>query len=279
MGLLGAHMKTSKGVGNALRDGKAIGAQSVQLFTSSPQMWRPSSASPEKVADFKLAMQETGLTQVISHDSYLVNLCAPEPEIREKSFNALKGEMTRCGLYGIPYVVSHMGSHKGQGEEYGIKVIAEAAKQILDDTPEEVMLLMETTAGTGSALGATFEQLAAVIDLLQAPKRLAVCLDTCHIFAAGYEIRTRETYEMVFEHFDNLIGCERLKAFHLNDSKKGLGSHIDRHENIGEGELGLEPFRFLVNDPRFADVPMTLETEVGEHARNLATLISLEGSP
>lgn len=275
MGLLGAHMKASKGLGNALREGKAIGAEAVQVFTSSPQMWRASSVTPEKVADIEKARQETGLTQIVSHDSYLVNLCAPEPEIRQKSFDGLKGEMLRCGIYGIPYVVSHMGAHKGQGEEYGIKTVAEATLQILDDTPDEVMLLMETTAGSGSALGATFEQLAAVFELCKWPSRLGACLDTCHIFVAGYDITTREGYELVFEHFDNLIGVDRLKAFHLNDSKKGLGSHVDRHEHIGKGTLGLDPFRFLVNDARFASVPMLLETEVEGHAEDLATLRSL----
>jgi deoxyribonuclease-4 len=268
-------MKTSKGLGNALREGKAIGAEAVQVFTSSPQMWRASSVTPEKIADIDKAREETGITQIVSHDSYLVNLCAPEPEIREKSFKGLKGEIERCAAYRIPYVVSHMGSHKGQGEEYGIKVIAEATKQILAETPDEVMLLMETTAGAGSALGATFEQLAAVGELLKWPKRLGVCLDTCHVYVAGYDIKSEEGYELVFEYFDSLIGCDRLRAFHLNDSKKGLGSHVDRHENIGEGTLGLEPFRRLVNDPRFADRPMTLETEVGEHARNLVTLRGL----
>ncbi|MFI5384891.1 MAG: deoxyribonuclease IV [Fimbriimonadales bacterium] len=275
MGLLGAHMKASKGLGNALREGKAIGAEAVQVFTSSPQMWRQSSATPEKIDDLNRARAETGLTEIVSHDSYLVNLCAPEPEIRQKSFDGLKGEMLRCGVYRIPFVVSHMGAHKGQGEEYGITVVAEAALEILAETPEEVMLLMETTAGSGSALGATFEQLAAVLDLCKRPKRLGVCLDTCHIFAAGYDIRSRESYEMVLEHFDNLIGWDRLKAFHLNDSKKGLGSHIDRHEHIGRGELGLEPFQFLVNEHRFTDTPMLLETEVSGHAADLATLRSL----
>ncbi|HWA81948.1 MAG TPA: deoxyribonuclease IV [Fimbriimonadaceae bacterium] len=278
MALLGAHMKASKGLGSALREAKAMGAQAAQVFTSSPQMWRASSATPEKIADFKAAQAETGLTQVVSHDSYLVNLCAPEAEIREKSLNALKGEIQRCAAYGIPFVVSHMGAHKGQGEAYGIETIAKATLAILAETPEEVMLLMETTAGSGSALGATFEQLGAVLDACKRPPRLGACLDTCHIFAAGYEIRTRETYEMVFEHFDNVVGLDRLKAFHLNDSKKGLGSHVDRHESIGKGELGLEPFRFLVNDPRFAETPMLLETAVEEHASDLATLRSLIAS-
>lgn len=268
-------MKASKGMGNALREGKAIGAEAVQVFTSSPQMWRASAVTPEKIADFKSAQADTGLTQVVSHDSYLVNLCAPESDIREKSFDGLKGEMIRCGIYGIPFVVSHMGAHKAQGEEYGIKTIAEATLRILDETPEEVMLLMETTAGSGSAMGATFEQLGAVLDACKRPARLGTCLDTCHIFVAGYEIRTRETYEMVFEHFDNVVGLDRLRAFHLNDSKKGLGSHVDRHEAIGKGELGLEPFRFLVNDARFAQTPMLLETAVEGHAADLATLRSL----
>jgi len=275
MGLLGAHMKASKGLGNALREGKAIGAEAVQVFTSSPQMWRASSVTEEKIDDLNKAREETGLTEIVSHDSYLVNLCAPEPEIAQKSSDALKGEMTRCGTYRIPFVVSHMGAHKGQGEEYGIKAVAEATVRLLAETPPEVTLLMETTAGSGSALGATFEQLAAILDLCKRPARLGVCLDTCHIFAAGYEIRTRECYDMVFEHFDNLIGLERLHAFHLNDSKKGLGSHIDRHEHIGKGELGLEPFRFLVNDQRFEKIAMMLETEVSGHAADLATLRSL----
>lgn len=255
-----------------------MGAEAVQVFTSSPQMWRASSATPEKIADFQTAQAATGLTEVVSHDSYLVNLCAPEPEIRQKSFEGLKGEMIRCGTYGIHYVVSHMGSHKGQGEEYGMKVVAEAATEILAETPEDVMLLMETTAGSGSALGATFEQLATVLDLCKRPPRLGICLDTCHIFVAGYDIRTREGYEMVFEHFDNLIGWKLLKAFHLNDSKKGLGSHVDRHEAIGKGELGIEPFRFLVNERRFAKTPMLLETEVEGHAADLDTLRSLRGT-
>ena len=277
MGLLGAHMKASKGLGNALREGKAIGAEAVQVFTSSPQMWRASSVTQEKLDDLNEARRQTGLTMIVSHDSYLVNLCAPEPEIAQKSFDALEGEMTRCAAYGIPFVVSHMGAHKGQGEEYGITTVAEATTRLLADTPADVTLLMETTAGSGSALGATFEQLAAVLDLCGRPERLGVCLDTCHIFAAGYEIRNRECYDMVFEHFDNLIGLDRLGAFHLNDSKKGLGSHIDRHEHIGQGELGLEPFRFLVNDGRFKSVPMLLETEVSGHAADLKTLRDLIG--
>ncbi len=273
--LLGAHMRTSKGMGNALRDGKAIGADAVQVFTSSPQMWRASTVTPEKVEDFKRATQETGIVDVVSHDSYLVNLCAPEEEIREKSRNALTGEIHRCALYGIGKVVSHMGAHKGQGEEHGIKVIAEATARILDETSDEVTLLMETTAGSGSALGATFEQLAAVLELLKGPRRLGVCLDTCHVYVAGYDIRTDEGYDLVWQHFDHCIGIDRLGAIHCNDSVKGLGSHVDRHADIGQGTLGLEPFRRLVNDARFTKVPILLETETEKHAQNLEVLRSL----
>lgn len=273
--LLGAHMRTSKGLGNALRDGKAIGCSAIQVFTSSPQMWRASSVTPEKVADFVKATEDTGIVDVVSHDSYLVNLCAPEPEIKEKSFNGLKGELTRCAAYGISKVVSHMGSHKGQGEEVGISGIIEATHRLLEETPDSVTLLMETTAGSGSALGATFEQLAAVMDGLKAPKRLGICLDTCHIYVAGYDIRSEEGYELVFQHFDNLLGIEKLGAIHCNDSVKGLGSHVDRHADIGEGTLGLEPFRRLVNDPRFERVPILLETETEKHQQNLDVLKSL----
>lgn len=268
-------MRTSKGMGNALRDGKAIGCAAIQVFTSSPQMWRASSVTPEKVADFKLATEETGIVDVVSHDSYLVNLCAPEPEIKEKSINALTGEINRCAAYGIGKVVSHMGSHKGQGEDVGIAGIIEATRKILDDTPDSVTLLMETTAGTGSALGATFEQLAAVMDGLKAPKRLGICLDTCHVYVAGYDIRSEEGYELVWQHFDNLLGIEKLGAIHCNDSVKGIGSHTDRHADIGAGTLGLEPFRRLVNDTRFERVPILLETETEKHAQNLEVLKSL----
>lgn len=258
--LLGAHMPIKGGLGNALRQGKEIGCTAVQVFTSSPQQWYAKPLAPEAIADFKKAQEETGITSVVSHDSYLINLCAPSEEIVAKSFAGLKGEIQRCAAYGIPYVVSHMGATKGQEEDACFARVAEITLAILDDTPESVTLLMETTAGQGSSLNSRFEELARLIEQCGGHPRLGVCLDTCHIFAAGYDIRTAEGYTSTFDEFDRLIGIDRLKAIHCNDSKKGLGSRVDRHAHIGEGELGQEPFRLLVNDPRFANTPILLET-------------------
>lgn len=274
--LLGAHMPAKGGIHNAIRDGKAIGCTAVQVFTSSPQMWKSSPVTPEKVAEFKKAVADTGIDPmaVVSHDSYLINLCAPDLELREKSVNGLKDEIFRCSLYGIPFVVSHMGAEKGQGEEEALRIVAENAVRILDETPGNVTLLMETTAGQGSALNYKFDHLARILELAGGPARLGVCLDTCHIFVAGYDIRDDASYAKSFEEFGRLVGFDRLKAIHCNDSKNPLGKRVDRHEHIGKGEIGPRAFELLVNDPRFERTPILLETPESEtmHAVNLATL-------
>lgn len=258
--LIGAHMPTAGGLGNAVRNGKRIGCTAVQVFTSSPQQWKAKEITPEMAADFKAALAETGIDCVVSHDSYLVNLCAPTPENRAKSIEGLKGELRRCATYGIRWAVSHMGSHMDQGVEVGLRCVAASAAEVLADTPEEVMILAETTAGQGSALDSRFEELAAILDLMKGHPRLGVCLDTCHIFAAGYDIRTPETYEKTFEEFGRVVGFDRLKAIHCNDSKKGLGTRVDRHEHLGKGEIGPTAFHLLVNDPRFEQIPILIET-------------------
>jgi deoxyribonuclease IV len=272
-------MPTGGGLGNALRTGHSIGCTAVQVFTSSPQQWKAKAITPEMVQDFRAARFETGIDAVISHDSYLVNLAAGTPEHADKSFGALKGEIERCSLLGIPFVVSHMGAHGGAGEEEGLRKVAEATVRLLDETPDDVTLCMETTAGQGSALNSRFAQLAAVLEACGSHPRLAVCLDTCHIFVAGYDIRTEEAFRKTFDEFDRIVGFDRLKVVHCNDSKKGLGSKVDRHAHIGEGEIGREAFRLLLNDPRFERIPIVLETPdaTEEHARNLATLRSLAG--
>jgi deoxyribonuclease-4 len=270
-------MPAAGGIHNAILGGHAIGCTAVQVFTSSPQMWKASAVTPEKVKLFKDAQEKTGITEVVSHDSYLVNLCAPNPEIRAKSLEGLKGEMFRCAVYGIRYVVSHMGAAHGQESHLALKTVAEGAKEVLDETPEDVTLLMETTAGQGSALNSRFEELAWLIDALKGHPRLCVCLDTCHIFVAGYDIRTPETYEASFADFGKVVGFDRLKAIHCNDSKKGLGTRVDRHAQIGEGEIGIDGFSLLVNDARFEKVPILLETPEAEtmHAVNLKRLMDL----
>lgn len=272
--LLGAHMPTGKGLGNAIRDGKAIACTAVQVFTSSPQQWKAKVVTDDMVADFQKAKAETGINSVVSHDSYLVNLCAPTTETWEKSLDGLKGELRRCRQYGIGYVVSHIGSHLGQGVEEGIRICAASVKEVLADT-DDTMLLSETTAGQGSALYSQFEEIAKLIELTGNPDRLGVCLDTCHVFVAGYDISTEEGYAKTFEDFDRLIGLSKLKAIHCNDSKKPLGSRVDRHEHIGQGSIGQKAFELLVKDSRFLDVPIMLETPEaaeGGHAMNLGKL-------
>ncbi len=274
--LVGAHMPIKKGLGGAIREGKAIGCTAIQVFTKSPQLWKAKPIDDAMVADYKKACEETGITEVVCHDSYLINMAAAGEELREKSILGLTDEMNRCAQYGIQYLNSHMGAHVGQGVEEGIRLLIEGAKRVLAESDPSVMLLMETTAATGSSLGATFEQLRAVLDGLHGDKRVAVCIDTCHIFAAGYDIRTKETYEATFAHFEEVVGFDRLKAVHCNDSVGAFGSKKDRHAHIGEGEIGEEGFRLLVNDPRFENIPILLETPIENngHERDLEKLKS-----
>ncbi len=271
-------MSASGGLPKAIRQAREIGFSAVQVFTSSPQQWRSKEVTDQMADDFKAAVKETGIKHLVSHDSYLINLCSIDAGKLDQSIGAMRGEVERCAKYGIPYVVSHMGAHMGQGEEAGLGCVAESLKKVLAETPESVTICMETTAGQGSALMAKFEHFAKILDLLNWHERVGVCLDTCHVFVAGYDLRSRDTYEATWKDFDKLIGIPRLKVIHCNDSKKGLGSRVDRHAHIGEGELGLEPFRFLVNDQRLANIPIILETPVENegHERDLATLRSLQ---
>lgn len=275
--LVGAHMPASGGLGKAVLRGHDIGCTAVQVFTSSPQMWKAKPVDEGMIRAFREAKAETGIDVVVSHDSYLINLGAPTEDAREKSISALIGELERCHAYGIDRVVSHLGGHLGQGEEEGMVLIAAALNRILDETPPSVTILMETTAGQGSSINHKFENIARMLELCSGHPRLGVCLDTCHIFTAGYDIRTPEAYEKTFEEFGRIVGFERLRAVHCNDSKKDFGSKVDRHEHIGEGKIGLEAFRCLMNDPRLFDVPILLETPEAEekHKENLARLLRL----
>lgn len=270
-------MPTSGGLHLALQRGREIGCTAVQVFTSSPQQWKAKPMADEAVERFQQAQAATGIDCVVSHDSYLVNLCATNDEIRAKSIEGLKAEVERCARLGIRWVVSHMGSHLGAGEEAGLQAVAEGARRVFEETSDSVTLLMETTAGQGSALNYRFEHLATLIESLQGHPRLGVCLDTCHLFAAGYDLRDRESYEATFSELERWVGLDRVKAIHANDSKRGLGSRVDRHAHIGEGEIGIEAFRLLVNDPRWIEVPILLETPDAEtmHKVNLERLKSL----
>ena len=280
----GSHMSISGGCDLALLRAAEIGMDSCQIFTKSERQWVAKPLDPGVIERFHHNRQETGIANLVAHDSYLINMASPDDVLWEKSRLAFLDELNRCDLLGVPGLVTHPGSHVGAGIEAGIKRVAEAINRIHVERPSgPAMTLLETTAGQGNTLGRTFEEIRAIIDLIEDKARVGVCLDTCHIFAAGYDIRDAATYEATMAHFDLVIGIDRLKALHLNDSKFGLGERKDRHAHIGEGELGLEAFRLVVNDPRLAGLPGILETEKGNDGegdrRNLATLRSLVAAP
>jgi len=280
--LLGAHQSIAGGVEKALGRGQEAGCDTIQIFVKNPNRWVSKPLAEQSVVAFQSAVRATGIWPVFAHALYLINLAASDDVLWHKSLAALTDGLERCERLGLPGLVLHPGSHKGAGEEVGIARIAAALDEVHARLPGySVQVWLEITAGQGDHLGYTFGQLQAMLDGVRKPERLGICFDTAHAFAAGYELRTRGGYEATWAEFDAVLGLDRLKAIHLNDSKKALGSRIDRHEHIGKGLLGLDAFRFLVNDPRFRGIPMTLETEKGpdlaEDKENLATLRSLVG--
>jgi deoxyribonuclease-4 len=252
----------------------------VQIFTRNSNQWKGKPVSDADAALFRTTFAESGLHEVVSHDIYLINLAAPPGETREKSLTAFRDELETCARLGINKVVMHPGSHLADSPQNGLARVIEAFDQLFSEVPQfEGRVLIETTAGQGSNLGRTFEELAAIISGSRFPDKFGVCFDTCHTYAAGYDTAAEEGYRDTMEQFDRLIGLARLECFHFNDSKKGLGSRVDRHEHIGQGMLGLNPFRFILNDPRFVTVPKILETPKGDNDEmdtvNLALLRGL----
>jgi len=246
----------------------------VQLFTKNNNQWRAKPISDADAELFRTALEELNVRHPIAHSSYLINLASPDPALWRKSVDALVVEMQRAEQLGLDYVVVHPGAFTTSSEERGIANIANGLDEMHNCTPGlRCRCLLETTAGQGSNLGWQFEQLAAMLDQVAAPQRLGICFDTCHVFAAGYRLHSKADYRRTMEAFDKLVGVDRILAFHLNDSKRELGSRVDRHEHIGRGELGLAPFRHLLNDPRFQSIPMYLETPKGtEEGRDLDVL-------
>jgi deoxyribonuclease-4 len=278
--LLGAHMSIAGGVGNALLYGKQVDCDAIQIFTKSSRQWAAKPYAKEEIEQFKANRKDTGISTVIAHDSYLLNLGSPDPDLRRRSVTAFIDELERCEVLGVSNLVAHPGAHLGAGELEGIKTIARSLDEVHTACPEyETKITLEITAGQGSNLGYRFEQIGAIIDATRRGDQVRVCFDTEHAFAAGYEIRTKEGYERTFSEFEHAIGIERLAAFHLNDSKKEFNSRVDRHEHIGKGHIGVEAFRLLVNDQRFWGLPMCLETPKGpdlkEDRENLTLLRSL----
>ncbi|SFP79166.1 deoxyribonuclease IV [Hydrogenimonas thermophila] len=259
---VGAHVSASGGVYNAPLNAKAIGAKAFALFTKNQRQWKAKPLDEKTIEKFKTNLKESGIEpkHVLPHDSYLINLGHPEDEKRQKSLEAFIDEVKRCEQLGLDKLNFHPGSHlKKISEEECLDRIAEAMNITLNET-EGVTLVLENTAGQGSNLGYKFEHLAYLIDKCEDKSRVGVCLDTCHTFTAGYDLRTREAYEKTMNEFDTIVGFEYLRGMHINDSKPPLGSRVDRHHSLGQGELGWEPFKFIMNDPRMDDIPLILET-------------------
>lgn len=265
-------MPAAGGLHKALYAGKEIGCSAIQVFTASPRQWKHTPLQQETIEAFEKGKQETGISTVVSHAAYLINLAAPDENVRRQSYDAYLNELVRCSQLGIRYAVVHMGSHLDRGEETGLKTLIESLRNLLAELPDGVKIAMETMAGQGSALCYQFEHFARVLEALP-DERLVICADSCHLFAAGYDLRTPETYQAVWSEFDRLIGIPRLQVWHLNDSKKPLGSRVDRHDHIGAGEIGEGAFKLLMNDPHFAALPMLIETpEVERFAEDLGRL-------
>ena len=259
---VGAHVSASGGVFNAVENAVAIGAKAFALFTKNQRQWSAKELDGETIEKFKKALEQSGILpkHVLPHDSYLINLGHPEADKREKSMDAFLDEVQRCEQLGLDRLNFHPGSHlKKISEDECLSSIADAMNRTLEKT-EGVSLVLENTAGQGSNLGFKFEHLAQIIDKVEDKSRVGVCIDTCHMFTAGYDIRTREAYDKTWSEFDKIIGFKYLMGMHINDSKAKFGSHVDRHHSLGKGEIGLDAFRFIMNDERMNDIPLILET-------------------
>ncbi len=259
--LLGAHFSIAGGLHKAVYSAHDHGCTTLQIFTKNANAWKERTLTDRDIEQFDVARKKSGIKSICSHTSYLINLASPERRKYERSVKALEYELVRASQLSVPYVIMHPGSHMGTGEDEGLGRIARGINTIFDRTPNiTCRLLLETTAGQGSNLGYTFEQLAHISDMVEARERIGICLDTCHVFAAGYDLRTKTAYQETMQAFDRVIGLDRLCVIHLNDAKKGLGSRIDRHEHIGEGAIGIDAFSFILNDPQLKRLPKILET-------------------
>jgi deoxyribonuclease-4 len=277
--LVGAHMSISGGPFNALLHGEELGCTTIQIFTKNSNQWRAKLLTSEDARKFREAQKRTGISPVVGHNAYLINLASPKEDIYRQSLEAMLVELKRAEFLGLPYLVMHPGAHLGSGEKEGIGKIARSLDRLHEKTVGfEVKICLETTAGQGSSIGYRFEHLVDIIGRVKEKGRLGVCYDTCHTFAAGYDIRTQKTYETTLKEFDNVVGLSKLWVIHVNDSLKDLGSQVDRHQHLGEGKIGLEGFRLLMNDKRWEEIPKILETpKEGGTARDIANLNLVRG--
>jgi deoxyribonuclease-4 len=275
-------MSIAGGVDKAFDQAVETGCEAIQIFTKNNNQWKARELKEKEIERFHQRREETGIQPVVTHASYLINLGSPKDDLWEKSINALTIELERCEVLGIPHLVLHPGAHMGEGEEAGIARVSAALDRAHQALPtHKVKVALELTAGQGSALGRTFEELAAIRSSCRQPERLVVCFDTCHALAAGYDFRSESGYQDMMAQFEQVIGLDKLAVMHINDSKTDLASHVDRHTHIGEGYIGLEPFGFFINDSRLEALPFLLETpqevKIESDKENLAKLRGLVG--
>lgn len=275
--LLGAHISIAGEMHLAIERGESIGCTAIQIFTKSNRQWHAKDITKEQADAFKKAWKDSSIKNIVVHASYLINIGSANPELEQKSIEAVKLELDRCSMLNIPYLILHPGSCGTDPEESCLDRISSNINKILAHN-KDCSILLETMAGQGSNVGYTFEQLAHIIKNIKHKKRVGVCFDTCHAFAAGYDFRTESAYKHMWEKFDKIIGIDKLKAIHLNDSQKDLGSCVDRHTDIGKGKIGLKAFEILLKDRKFLDIPKILETpkeSLADDKRNLEVLLEL----
>jgi deoxyribonuclease-4 len=259
--MFGSHLSIAGRMHNAITKAEGFGMETVQVFTKNQQQWRVPPLAEEAITEWKSHLARVKFAQSVSHDSYLINLASPDAKVLGQSLDLFVEEIRRCDLLGIPWLVTHPGAHLGQGEEAGCKRVAQSLDEIHKRVPKsKTVTCLEITAGQGTCLGCKLEHLADIIAACKAPERLAVCLDTAHLFAAGYDFRTEKQYKDLQKQIDATVGRDRVKVLHLNDSKKELGSRVDRHDHIGRGKIGIDGFRGWVQDKQFRNVPKILET-------------------
>lgn len=274
--LLGAHMSIAGGIENAYYRGASIDCTAIQFFTHSNRQWAMKKLTKDTILQVKKAQKETGIAHAVVHASYLINVASTSPETRQKSKNMLRMELEYCSLLGIKYLVLHPGSNPLLEE--GISLISQGLNELFDADQSNTVVLLENMAGQGNQIGSTFDQLAAIKSAVHNKKRIGFCIDTCHLWAAGYDFSNEKNYKQVWDEFDTILGLKHLKAIHINDSKQPCDSHVDRHENIGKGTIGLEGFTLLMNDSRLIAIPKLLETpgkELTDWDKNMTTLKNL----
>ena len=275
--MLGAHVSVAGGLHKAFDNGHSLNCDTIQIFVKNPNRWAGTSANSDQVEQFRNAHQQSNIQQVVVHDIHLTNLASPKSETLDKSLQAFAFQLDLVEQLGLSYFVTHLGSHLGAGEPEGLRILSQSLNQALDQS-QSVTILLETTAGQGRNLGYCFEHLQQIIERSSQPDRLGVCFDTCHVFAAGYDLRTEDDYYQTFDIFDQIVGLDQIKAFHLNDAKSEFGSRVDRHDHIGQGNIGPIAFELLVNDPRLQNRPMIIETPEMDkmHSQNLQILRQMQ---